>query len=173
LAQGGLISRGLFSLYVTDMPSPSHHVEFSLYADGTAIIATSREPTLLVRYLESYLNDLQRWLSECRIDINVSNSSAIIFARDERSFIQPRPVTTWSPHNDQVRKKTAQMMGMLGTLLNRKSDLSVWNRVLLFKQIIRPMMNYTCPTWRSAARTYDWRLQLLQSKCLRLSNAAP
>jgi len=164
----------------------------SLYADGTAIVATSRKPTLFVRYLI----DLQRWLSEWRIDINVSNKSAIIFAIGERSFIQPRPVTlsgepiqwsktthdlrltlnkllTLSPHIDQVRKIIAQSMGMLGTLLNRKSDLSVRNGVLLFKQIIHPMMNYACPTWRSAAPTHVCGLQLLQSKCLRLTNAAP
>jgi hypothetical protein len=72
VAQGGLISPVLFSLYINDMPSPSHHVELALYPDDTAIIATSRKPTLLVSYLESYLNDLQRWLSEWRIAINVS-----------------------------------------------------------------------------------------------------
>jgi len=42
VAQGGLISPVLFSLYVNDIPSPSHHVELVLYADDTAIIATSR-----------------------------------------------------------------------------------------------------------------------------------
>jgi hypothetical protein len=46
------------------MPSPSHHVELALYADDTAVVATSRRPALLVSYLESYLNDLQLWLSE-------------------------------------------------------------------------------------------------------------
>jgi hypothetical protein len=48
VAQGGLISLVLFSLYV-DMPSPSHHVELALYADDTATIDTSRKPTLLIR----------------------------------------------------------------------------------------------------------------------------
>ena len=52
VAQGGLITPVLFSLYVNNMPSPSHHVELALYADDTAIIATSRRPTLLVSYLE-------------------------------------------------------------------------------------------------------------------------
>jgi hypothetical protein len=75
------------------MPLPSHHVVLALYAGDTAITDTSRKPTLLVSYLESYLNDLQRWLSEWRIAINVSNSTAIIFARAGRRFIQPRPVT--------------------------------------------------------------------------------
>ena len=52
-AQGGLISPVFFRLYVNDMPSPSHHFELALYADDTAIIATSRKPTPLVSYLES------------------------------------------------------------------------------------------------------------------------
>jgi hypothetical protein len=133
VVQGGLICP--VSLYVNDMPSPSHHVELALYADDTSIIATSRRPTLLVSYLESYVNDLQRWLSEWRIAIDVSESTAIIFARAGRRFIQPRPVTlfgepiqwvdttrylgvtldkrlTWSPHIDQVRKKTAHRLGI-------------------------------------------------------------
>jgi hypothetical protein len=60
VAQGGLISPVLFSLYVNDMASPSYHVELALYADDTAIIAMSCKPTLLISYLESYLNDVQR-----------------------------------------------------------------------------------------------------------------
>jgi len=48
MAPGGLISSVLFSLYVNDMTPPSHHVELTLYADDTAIIATIRKPTLFV-----------------------------------------------------------------------------------------------------------------------------
>jgi hypothetical protein len=163
---------------------------------GMAIIDTSRKPTLLISYLDSYFNDLQRWMSEWTIAINVSKSTAIIFERAGRRFIQPRPVTlfgepikwvdttrylgvtidirlTWSPHIDQVRKKTAQSNGMLGPLLNRKSDLSVRNAVLLYKQLIRHVMDYACPAWRSAARAHVQRLQVLQSKCLRLATGAP
>jgi hypothetical protein len=33
-------------------------------------------------------------------------------------------------------------MGMLDHLLNRRSDLSIRNEVLLYKQLIRPMMDY-------------------------------
>jgi hypothetical protein len=196
VAQGGLISPVLFSLYVNDMPTPSRHVELALYADDTAVIATSRKPTLLVSYLESYLYDLQRWLSEWRIAINVSKSSAIIFRRATRRFIHPRPVTlfgqpiewvdtarylgvtldkrlTWSPHIQEVGRRTAQRMGLLGPVLNRRSALSIRNGVLLYKQLIRPMMDYACPVWRSAARTHVQRFQALQSKCLRLVTGAP
>jgi hypothetical protein len=47
------------------------HVEVALYAVVTAIIAAFRKPTLNFSYLESHLNDLQRWLNEWRIAINV------------------------------------------------------------------------------------------------------
>jgi hypothetical protein len=75
------------------MPKPCHHVELALCADDTNIIATYREPTVLVSYLESYLNELQRLSIEWRIAIKVSKITAIIFALAGRGFIQPRPVT--------------------------------------------------------------------------------
>ena len=52
----------LFSLYVKDMPSPSHHIELAIYTDDMVTIATSRRPKQFVSYLESYLNDPQQWL---------------------------------------------------------------------------------------------------------------
>ena len=41
------------SVCVNDVPSTSYHVKLALYADETAIIATSRRPTLSVSYLDS------------------------------------------------------------------------------------------------------------------------
>ena len=67
---------------------------------------------------------------------------------------------TWSNHIDQVRKKAVQRLGTLGPLLNRRSGLSIRNGVLLHKHLIRPMMDYACPVWKSAARFHVRRLQV-------------
>ena len=80
---------------------------------------------------------------------------------------------TWSPHIVQVRKKAAQRLGLLSSLLHRRSGLSIRNGVLLYKQLIRPMMDYACPIWRSAACTHLRKLQVIQSKCLRIATGAP
>jgi len=80
---------------------------------------------------------------------------------------------TRSKHMDQVRKKAAQRLGTLGPLLNRRSCLSIRNGVLLYKQLIRPMMDYACPVWRSAPRSHNKKLQVLQSKCFRIATNAP
>jgi len=62
---------------------------------------------------------------------------------------------------------------MLVPLLNRKSDFSVRNGVLLYEYLIRSTMDYACPAWKSAAPTHVWRLQVLQSKCLLFATGAP
>jgi len=105
-----LISPVPFGLYVNYMPSPSHHVELALYADDTVIIVTSRKLTLLFSYLESYVSYFQRWLCEWRIAINVSKSTAIIFARAGRRFIQPRPVTLFGEPIEWV--ETTRYLGV-------------------------------------------------------------
>ena len=64
-------------------------------------------------------------------------------------------------------------MGILISLLNRKSELSVRNGVLLYKQLILPMMVYACPAWPFNACTHIWSLQVLQSKGLRLKTGSP
>jgi hypothetical protein len=64
-------------------------------------------------------------------------------------------------------------LSVLGPLLNRRSGLSIKNGVLLYKQLIRAMMDYACPIWRSAAHTHVRKLQVLQSKCLLIATNAP
>jgi hypothetical protein len=91
-ALGGLLSPVLFSLYVNDIPTQSRHVELAQTADDTALIATSRDPSLLVCYLEAYLGRLELWLRNGRIAINVSKSTAAVFAKAARRVRQPRPV---------------------------------------------------------------------------------
>jgi hypothetical protein len=120
----------------------------------------------------------------------------VLFAKTARIARQPRPVQllgepiqwvqtarylgvtldsrlTCSALVNKLRKRAAQRLGMLGPLLNRRSGLSVRNGVLLYKQLIRPMMDYACPIWRSAASSHVKKLQVLQSKCLRIATNAP
>jgi hypothetical protein len=105
VAHGVLVFPILVSLYVNDMP------ELALYAKVMAIITMSRSPTLLVSYLESYLNDLERWLTECRIVLNVSMSTAIIFVRARRRYIEPRPLNILGEQFQWV--DTARYLGVI------------------------------------------------------------
>ena len=144
----------------------------------TAVIDTCRQPTLLVKYLEAYLSDLERWLNEWRIAINDCSSPRPVDAsRNCEHYSSSRRQSngsmtrylgmtldkrlTWSKYIDQVRKRVGQRRGILGPLLHRRSSLSITNGVLLYKQLIRPMTDYACPDWRSDFRSHIKKLQVL------------
>jgi hypothetical protein len=66
------------------MPSSSHHVDLALYTDDTSIIAMYCQLPLLVKYQETYLSNLERWLREWGIAINVLKSTAMLFDKASR-----------------------------------------------------------------------------------------
>ena len=165
----------LFSLYVNDMPTYSRHVELVLYTEDMAILATSSQPALLVIYLGTYLSDIGRCLGEWRITY-LSSSTVMLFAKTRRRISKPRPIQlfgqqiywvdtarylgvtldlrfTWSIHIDQIKKKLHRL-GVLGTLINSRNDLTIRNSVLLYKQLIQTVIDYASPIWRFAAPTH-------------------
>ena len=84
VAKGGVISPLLFSLYVKGIPTPSRYIELAQYADDT-LVATSKHPALLVKYLETHLSELEKWLREWRIAINVGKNAAVLFTNEIHS----------------------------------------------------------------------------------------
>jgi hypothetical protein len=76
---------------------------------------------------------------------------------------------SWRPHILQVRKKASQRLGVLRSVLNRRSGLSIRNGFLLHKQLIRSMMDYACSILRCAAHSYVKELQAQQYKFLRIA----
>jgi hypothetical protein len=153
----------LFSLYVNDIPTPSRHVELAQYADDTVLVSTPRSPSLFVGYLEAHLGRLERCLLDLRIAI-VSRSTAVLFVKTERSIQRPRRPDQCSFSKSQFSgskqggtaylvgrrqpggKKCSSKIGRAWShLLNRRSDLTVKSGVLLYTQLIRPMMDYACP----------------------------
>jgi hypothetical protein len=70
---------------------------------------------------------------------------------------------TWSTDIDQVRK---WLRDWEWCVITQRGVFSNGNRILLYKQLIHPVMDYVCPNWRSATCTHVRKLQVLQSKYL-------
>ena len=119
--------------------------------------------------------------------MNVLKSTVVLFARasgckpkqqpvqpfrepihwvDTACYVGVTPDTRqiWFPNIYQVRKRADQRLRMLDHL--NRTGLSIINGVLLYKQLIHPVMDYACPIWRSAAHTHVRKLQVLQAKCI-------
>jgi hypothetical protein len=129
------------------------------YADDTAFIATSRSPLLVVRYLETYLNRLELWRRDWRIDINVSKDTAVLFAKTTRRVQRSRPPQLFGEQIQWV--EGARCLGITLDTRLTWSVPSIINGVPLYRQLICPMMDYACPIWRSAAHTHTNKPQVL------------
>lgn len=57
--------------------------------------------------------------------------------------------------------------------MSHKSKLSVENKHLIFKAVIRPIMAYGGPIWTSAARVHIKKLIVLQKKILKTIHNLP
>nr|CAD7447721.1 unnamed protein product [Timema bartmani] len=57
-------------------------------------------------------------------------------------------------HCTERLNKARQMLVILGPQLNRHSALSTRNGLTLYKQLLRPILDYTCPAWGHLADTY-------------------
>jgi hypothetical protein len=75
----------IFSLYVNDI----RYVELAQYADDTALIATTRSPSLLVGNLEAYLGRVEHWLRNWRIAITSEKTPLCYLLRLRNTFKSP------------------------------------------------------------------------------------
>ncbi|GFU03274.1 putative RNA-directed DNA polymerase from transposon X-element [Trichonephila clavipes] len=71
-----------------------------------------------------------------------------------------------------------EVRGIIKRLQNRKaagrnSPLSLENKVILYKQVLRPIITYASPVWGAAAATHMKKIQVIQNKILRLITNAP
>jgi hypothetical protein len=82
----------LFSLCVNDISTHTRQDELAQYADDTALVATSRCPSLLIGYLEAYLGRLKLCLRDLRIAINVPKNTAVLFVKAAGHIQKPRAV---------------------------------------------------------------------------------
>ena len=166
--QGSLLSPLLYNLYTADLPK-GDGVSIYSYADDVALLATGRCEKMANRRLQITLNSInsyyQKWKLN-RLEIPKTKIVKYLGINIDQSL-------NWSQHIAITAKKGNQALGMLYSLLQRDSRLSADNKLLMYKQIIRPIMTYGSLVWGTAAKCHLNRLQVVQNKCLRMAVNAP
>ena len=75
---------------------------------------------------------------------------------------------TFTRHVNTINNKAIGLLIKLYPLLNKKSKLSIKNKLNLFNTIIRPVLSYACPAWNLISETNFNKIQVTQNKFLRL-----
>jgi hypothetical protein len=79
----------------------------------------------------------------------------------------------FTKHLQATLHKATGIFHKIFPLLACDSALSVPNKLLLFKSLLRPIITYAAPIWSSTSLTNYRRLQVFQSKCLRVIGNLP
>ena len=78
------------------------------------------------------------------------------------------------PHIDYIVANTNKIKGSLSALIGRRSKLSIRNKLLLYRTIIRPTMSYASVAWSyQPSKSQFHRLEVIQTKTLRQVFKAP
>lgn len=188
--QGSALSPLLYSLYTCDFPLQTT-TQTALYADDVAIYASSFHSQTAVMKVQDHISrSVLPYLKENKITLNEEKSDGIIFSKkfknnritrnlklNEKSIEIKKDVRYLGVHIDSRLNMHSHVRNLLFKgnaayrclypLLSRRSGLSLNSKVLLYKQIIRPVMTYAAPLFISGSQNLILKLQRLQNKILR------
>lgn len=188
--QGSVLAPTLYNIFTYDLPTPDNCC-VATYADDTAIIAPSYALKQLQKYLQSAIDELSTWFNKWRIKINPTKCNTIIFHRTRKHHL-PENITLddydipnvdevkylgvlldqnlkFSSHIAYTHRKANLALHKLFPLLCRKSRLDLKNKLLIYKQIIEPIILYAAPIWANAASSQIHKLQTTQNKTIRMA----
>ncbi|ENN74747.1 hypothetical protein YQE_08685, partial [Dendroctonus ponderosae] len=171
-----------------DIPRTSN-TTLALFADDTALMSSSWRKEHVRRNLQLAADELQKWFIKWKVKVNATKSQAILIGRKCDRIVGNINLggannirylgvvldtrLTWRQHMTTAINKAKASTAMLHPLLNRRSQMSVRNKLLLIKSVIRPAMTYPSTVWGYAAKTYLRQLQATENKLLRMAIDAP
>lgn len=169
-------------------------VTIATYADDTAILASSKYATKASAILQRNLNEIHKWFDKWRIRASVNKSVQITFTLRKETCPPvnlggrqlPHSDTvkylglhldrrlTWQRHNIECKRNEINLKYReLYWLLGRNSKLSIDNKLLLYKSIIKPVWTYGIQLWGAACASNTDKIQRTQNYILKQVSNAP
>ncbi|GBO07200.1 RNA-directed DNA polymerase from mobile element jockey [Araneus ventricosus] len=192
--QGSSLSPTLYNIFNSDFPR-NDKVLNCLFADDSAILTQGSNTRFIIKTLQSQLECIEYWCTKWRVAINTDKTKAILFRKGHSrkvlktlSFMEEDlpwenqvkylglildSKLSFRQHAKYNSDKFWNKVHMIIPLIGRHSPLSLNNKVLLFKQILRPILTYSAPIWCITAKTHRRKIQILQNKILRIMTNAP
>ncbi|MXP61690.1 reverse transcriptase family protein [Pantoea sp. Taur] len=190
--QGSVLGPILYILYTADIPTTSDTF-LATFADDTAILSSHPDPETASYQLQRHLSLIEVWCNQWRIKVNELKCKHVTFTLRRKScppiFFNdtPLPISdtvrylgflldkrlTWNPHTRLKRQELNRRFSQLYRLLSRSSHLSLNNKLLIYKTILKPIWTYGLELWGTAKHSNIKRIQSFQSKVLRTIVNAP
>ena len=190
--QGSVLGPALYLIYTSDLPVADNLLT-STFADDTAILSSHKDPIMASVELSNHLRQVETWLKNWRIRVNELKSKHVTFSLRKETcpplklnnvtIPQSDTVTylgihldrrlTWRSHINAKRLQMQLKSSELHWLIGPHSKLSLDNKVILYKSILKPIWLYGIQLYGYACNTNIEIIQRAQSKILRTITGAP
>lgn len=194
--QGSLLAPILFNLYMADIPTsppniPREYFNIVMYADDTLLYSSNQCATYAAANLNAYLYYVEKHFEKWKLKINIEKSSAILFRRpagrkrvpyiDIQINRKKVPIVTklkflgvhftnlfkFSEHVNQTITKTTIALSKLNPILNPCRGTRKEVKILIYKQLVRPILLYGYPIWFNVSRNTIDKICKVERKCIR------
>lgn len=189
--QGSVLGPILYLLFTRDVPESGKLL--GTFADDIAALETGRDLPEATVKLQNTVDEVVSWTKDWRVALSNPKSVHTVFTNKKVNYIpilienKPVPYSDsakylgvtidrkliWKHHiknkREQLNAKYRQMYWLLG----RNSALSIANKVLLYKQVLRPVWTYACELWGCTKPSNRYLIESFQAKVLRSMVDAP
>jgi len=185
--QGNVLGPLLYTLFTADIPQ-QHSTIISTFADNTAVLSRHTNLNIATANLQTHLDSIENWTRKWRLKINENKSTHVTFTLRKGNTQQlyfnnniiPQAETVkylglhfdkrlnWKHHIAKTRKHLNLKTRELYWILGRHSPLSLLNKTLIYKVILKPVWTYGIELWGCASTSNIEIIQRYQSKMLRL-----
>lgn len=195
--QGSVLSPTLFNIYTSDIELPLNGCELALFADDTAIYVSAKNPKIISQKLTDSANYLVNYCHKWKIKLNSAKTQAAYFTRRRSPRWLPQEMLningntiewnneikylgifldkslTFKRQTEFAAERALKYIKILYPLINRKSKLKDYNKILLYKTVFQSILLYGCSVWGECAACHITRLQIVQNKCLKIIMKKP
>ncbi|XP_073984063.1 uncharacterized protein [Rhodnius prolixus] len=184
--QGSILGPFLFKIFINDISTCLNSVNFLLFADDLKIYTAinSADDFLL---LQNSLHRLSVWCDENDMSLNISKCKVVSYHRSRTctnfdyslhastlsrsNVVKDLGVTfcanlSFNLHMNSIVTKANKMLGFISRSTRNFKD--VRTIIILYKVMVRPILEYCSALWSPYQKTYVNKLESLQRRFLRL-----
>lgn len=185
--QGSVISPILFLVMINDTPLPKHS---SLFADDIAFWDTHKNTKFLGKQIQQQLDKIIKWGKDWGITFSPTKTNSVLFTKSKLPsptlYMDHSAIPTsnkakflgltfdktlsWIPHINNITNKLTSTINILKHLTGYRWGANKKSLLKVYRACIKSLLNYGAPAFHNASKTALKKLDLIQSKCLRIIN---